>query len=109
MGVAGWNAHRLTLRRLVTPHQIFVSAACTCAHPGPAVVCRKTRRLRRFRHTRHYFLTGNGNCLLKYTKEQAEHARLMLDVLIETVSRQPLTIFMVVAIGLVIMLARTRT
>ena len=33
----------------------------------------------------------------------------MLDVLIETVSHEPLTIFMIVAIGLLIMLARTRT
>ena len=44
---------------------------------------------------------------LKYTKEQARNARLMLDVLIETVSYEPLAIFMIVAVVLLIMLART--
>ena len=62
----------------------------------------------RCRHTPRRCLTGNGNCLLEYTKEQAGNARLMLDTLIETVSYEPLAIFMVVAIVLVIMLARTR-
>jgi hypothetical protein len=44
---------------------------------------------------------------LKYIKEQAGNARLMLDVLIETVSYEPLAIFMIVAVVLLIMLART--
>jgi hypothetical protein len=63
--------------------------------------------MERFRHRRRPCLTGNGNCLLLYTKEQAGNARLMLDVLIETVSYEPLAIFMIVAIVLLIMLART--
>ena len=70
-------------------------------------VCRNPREIGRLRHTARHCLTGNGNCLLLYTKEQAGHARLMLDALIETVSYEPLAIFMIVAIVLVIMLART--
>jgi hypothetical protein len=80
------------------------------------MICTRLRRSRvkihaqdrRIGHTRRRCLTGNGNCLLlQYTKEQAGNARLMLDVLIETVSHDPLTIFIVVAIVLLIMLART--
>jgi hypothetical protein len=62
---------------------------------------------RAFPHTRPPCLTGNGNCLVQYTKEQARHARLMLDALIETVAYDPLAIFMVVAVVLFFMLART--
>ena len=50
---------------------------------------------------------GTAIASTKYTKEQAGHARLMLDALIETVSYEPLAIFMIVAIVLLIMLART--
>ena len=77
--------------------------------PWPRSRVQKDAEVAAFSAHRHCYLTGNGNCLLKYTKEAGGNARLMLDVLIETVSRQPLTIFMIVAIGLLIMLARTRT
>ena len=75
--------------------------------PDDAVACRNRRRIGRFRHTRRPCLTGNGNCLLQYTKEQASNARLMFDALIETVAYEPLAIFMIVAIVLLIMLTRT--
>jgi hypothetical protein len=60
----------------------------------------------RFRHGRTPCLTGNGNCLLQYI-EEPWNIRLMLDALIETVAYDPLAIFLIVAMVLVVMLVRT--
>jgi len=74
---------------------------------GPPPMCRGWRRDGRSRHTRDCCLTGNDYCLCQGIKEQATHAHLMLDVLIERVSYDPMAIFMIVAVVLLIMLART--
>src|SRR5688572_32925235 len=64
----------------------------------------------RFGHTYRASLTGNGYCLSQgkvRTYRSRQYAHLMLDLLIERVSYDPMAVFIAVAVVLLIMLART--
>jgi hypothetical protein len=88
----------------------FREHRATPAMRGAARTVRKTTQDRAFSAHRWSFAGGNGNCLISNSQIQprSRQARpLMLDVLIERVSYEPMAIFIIVAVVLLIMLART--
>ena len=109
---SGWNAGGVNAAQIRKIAGDFRETSPQSPVVAPRRVSGKRRGIARSRHTWRFFPNGNGNCLCRGiadTPRSRQERPLMLDVLIERVSYEPMAIFVIVAVVLLIMLARTVT